>query len=42
VTGFQLFNPGSPTERRRAPRHTIGIATVAAGAVSFELIELDL
>ena len=24
--GFQLFNPGSPTQRRRAPRHTIGIA----------------
>jgi hypothetical protein len=42
VTGFQLFNPGSPTERRRAPRHTMGVATVAAGAVSFELIELDL
>ena len=25
--GFQIFNPGSPTERRRAPRHTMGIAT---------------
>src|SRR5215207_2732516 len=22
--GFQIFNPGSPTERRRAPRHTMG------------------
>jgi putative phosphoesterase len=42
VTGFQLFNPGSPTERRRAPHHTMGMATVADGAVSFELIELDL
>jgi putative phosphoesterase len=42
LTGFQLFNPGSPTERRRAPHHTMGMATVAGGAVSFELIELDL
>ena len=24
--GFQIFNPGSPTERRRAPRHSMGIA----------------
>src|SRR3954468_7526895 len=26
--GFQLFNPGSPTERRRQPRHTMGLARV--------------
>jgi putative phosphoesterase len=39
--GFQLFNPGSPTERRRAPRHTMGIATADDGRVTFELIELD-
>jgi uncharacterized protein len=36
--GFQIFNPGSPTERRRAPRRTIGVATVEEGRVSFELI----
>jgi putative phosphoesterase len=36
--GFQIFNPGSPTERRRAPRHTMGLATVEEGRVSFELI----
>ena len=36
--GFQIFNPGSPTERRRAPRLTMGIATVRGGRVSFELI----
>ena len=36
--GFQIFNPGSPTERRRAPQHTMGIATVAGGQVRFELI----
>ena len=39
--GFQIFNPGSPTERRRAPRHTMGIARVEQGAVSFELVPLD-
>ena len=38
--GFQIFNPGSPTERRRAPAHTMGIATVSAGRVRFELISL--
>jgi putative phosphoesterase len=39
--GFQLFNPGSPTERRRAPVHTMGEAEVAAdGRVRFGLIEL--
>jgi putative phosphoesterase len=39
--GFQIFNPGSPTERRRAPRHTMGVATVHSGRVEFELIALD-
>jgi hypothetical protein len=38
--GFQIFNPGSPTERRRAPAHTMGAARVENGRVSFELIEL--
>jgi len=39
--GFAIFNPGSPTERRRAPRHTMGIATVTEGRVRFELVDLD-
>ena len=39
--GFQIFNPGSPTDRRRAPAHTMGLARVQRGAVEFELIELD-
>jgi len=26
--GFHIFNPGSPTERRRAPRHSFGIAEI--------------
>ena len=38
--GFQIFNPGSPTERRSAPTHTMGIATVDAGRVHFELLQL--
>ncbi len=39
--GFQIFNPGSPTERRRAPRHTMGIAHASAEhGLTFELIEL--
>jgi uncharacterized protein len=36
--GFQIFNPGSPTERRRAPAHTMGLARIADGAVAFELL----
>jgi uncharacterized protein len=39
--GFQIFNPGSPTERRRAPQHTMGIATIEDRTLTFELIELD-
>ena len=39
--GFAIFNPGSPTERRRAPRHTMGIATVEDGRLTFELVALD-
>jgi putative phosphoesterase len=40
--GFQIFNPGSPTDRRRSPHHTMGVADVdAAGRVAFSLVELD-
>jgi uncharacterized protein len=39
--GFQIFNPGSPTERRRQPRHTMGMATAHEGRLDFELIALD-
>ena len=38
--GFQIFNPGSPTDRRRQPRHTMGLAHAESGAVVFELIPL--
>jgi len=40
-SGFQIFNPGSPTDRRRQPRHTMGIATVTAAGVAFEHVVLD-
>ena len=36
--GFQIFNPGSPTERRRAPTHTMGVARVEGSTIEFELI----
>jgi hypothetical protein len=35
---FQIFNPGSPTDRRRQPVHTMGEAVVADGAIAFEHI----
>jgi putative phosphoesterase len=38
--GFQIFNPGSPTDRRREPEHTMGVATVSDGAVTFEHVRL--
>jgi uncharacterized protein len=39
--GFQIFNPGSPTDRRRQPRHTMGMAHVEGGRIRFELVYLD-
>ena len=41
AAGFQIFNPGSPTARRRQPRHTMGVLTVRAAKLRFELIALD-
>jgi len=38
--GFQIFNPGSPTERRRSPAHTMGILDARDGRLGFELIVL--
>ena len=37
---FQIFNPGSPTERRRAPHHTMGLAHVEGTSIEFELVVL--
>ena len=38
--GFQIFNPGSPTERRRAPQRSMGEATVSRGTIEFGLVRL--
>jgi uncharacterized protein len=38
--GFQILNPGSPTERRRAPTHTMGLITATDGAARCELVDL--
>jgi hypothetical protein len=38
--GFQMLNPGSPTERRRAPTHTMGLIRVDSGLARCELISL--
>jgi putative phosphoesterase len=38
--GFQIFNPGSPTERRRAPHRSMGEATVDGERIEFHLLAL--
>jgi uncharacterized protein len=35
LDGFQIFNPGSPTERRRSPRRSMGMLTVSGSKLSF-------
>jgi putative phosphoesterase len=39
--GFQIVNPGSPTERRRAPHHTMALCRADGGVLAFELVDLD-
>jgi putative phosphoesterase len=39
--GFIIFNPGSPTDRRRQPRHTMGEGRVAAGTLVLGHVALD-
>ena len=39
--GFQIFNPGSPTDRRRQPRHTMGEGTIQDGKLDLRVIALD-
>jgi putative phosphoesterase len=38
--GFQIFNPGSPTERRRAPVRTMGVAKMGNEGLRFRHVEL--
>jgi uncharacterized protein len=39
-SGFQIFNPGSPTERRRAPRPSMGLLTCEKRGLVFEHVWL--
>ena len=38
--GFQIFNPGSPTDKRGAPSATMGLARTTSRGLRFELVEL--
>ena len=38
--GFQILNPGSPTERRRAPTHTMALIHAGPGLLRCELVDL--
>jgi putative phosphoesterase len=38
---FQIFNPGSPTDRRRQPVHTMGLAHVEDGRITLTHVALD-
>jgi len=38
--GFQIFNPGSPTERRRAPRPSMGLLDCGKASLAFEHVWL--
>jgi uncharacterized protein len=38
--GFQILNPGSPTERRRAPAHTMGLIEARDGLATCELLSV--
>jgi putative phosphoesterase len=39
--GFQIFNPGSPTAKRRQRHPTLGLASVHEGTITFEHVVLD-
>ncbi len=39
--GILLFNPGSATDKRRQPKHTMGLLEVANGFLSGTIVELD-
>jgi putative phosphoesterase len=38
---FQIFNPGSPTDKRRQSRPTMGVAEVEDGHIRFRVVALD-
>lgn len=39
--GLLLFNPGSPTDRRRRPEHTMGLLKIAEGDFEATLVKLQ-
>ena len=39
--GVWIFNPGSPTERRRSPSHAMLMLDVEAGQIRPELVDLS-
>jgi len=39
-SGLMLLNPGSPTDRRRQPRHTFAVLRAQAGRVRAEIVPL--
>jgi uncharacterized protein len=40
-SGFQIFNPGSPTDKRRQPSYTMGWAQINGDEVAFKIVELS-
>lgn len=38
--GQRLLNPGSPTQRRRQPVHTMAVVTLDAGSIATQLLEV--
>jgi hypothetical protein len=39
--GVWILNPGSPTERRKAPTHTMLLLEIRAGKITPELLEVE-
>ncbi|MBX9947921.1 MAG: metallophosphatase family protein [Candidatus Obscuribacterales bacterium] len=39
--GILLFNPGSATDKRRQPKHTMGTLDVLNGSITGTIVELD-
>lgn len=37
---FEIFNPGSATDRRRQPNHTMGVAEIAGGRIELRHVDL--
>jgi putative phosphoesterase len=40
ATGFQIFNPGSPSDKRRQANYTMGWAQIRGDQISLEIVNL--